>query len=52
MTRLQDLEDQIERAERLERSIGDLLTIERLRQFAAECRREAERLSRHHCSAA
>ncbi|MGJ5177427.1 hypothetical protein ACQR16_05955 [Bradyrhizobium oligotrophicum] len=45
MTRLQDLEDQIERAERLERSIGDMLTIERLRQFAAECRREAERLS-------
>ncbi|MGJ4998977.1 hypothetical protein ACQR0Z_31445 [Bradyrhizobium sp. HKCCYLS3077] len=45
MTRLHDLEDQIERAERLERSITDALTIERLRHFAAECRREAARLS-------
>ncbi|UFZ04922.1 hypothetical protein LQG66_00945 [Bradyrhizobium ontarionense] len=52
MTRLQDLEDQIERAERLERSIGDMLTIERLRQFAAACRHEAERLSHHHPRAA
>ncbi|CAL78393.1 conserved hypothetical protein [Bradyrhizobium sp. ORS 278] len=41
MTKLRDLEDQIARAERLERSITDVLTIERLRQFAAECRREA-----------
>ena len=44
MSRLQDLEDQIARAERLERSISDALTIERLRQFAAACRREFERL--------
>ncbi|MGJ4902564.1 hypothetical protein ACQR0V_13420 [Bradyrhizobium sp. HKCCYLS2058] len=45
MTKLMDLEDQIERAERLARSITDTLTIERLRQFAAECRCERERLS-------
>ncbi|WP_172889794.1 hypothetical protein [Bradyrhizobium sp. ORS 285] len=47
MSRLMDLEDQIARAERLQRSITDTVTIERLRQFAAECRREAERLSHH-----
>jgi hypothetical protein len=44
MSRLHYLEDQIMRAERLERSITDTVTIERLRQFAAECRREIERL--------
>jgi hypothetical protein len=52
MNRLQYLEDQIMRAERLERSITDPLTMERLRQYAAECRREIERLSRHQCCAA
>jgi hypothetical protein len=52
MSRLQYLEDQIMRAERLERSITDTLTMERLRQYAAECRREIERLSRHQCCAA
>jgi hypothetical protein len=51
MTRMQDLEDQIARAERLERSITDMLTIERLRHFAAECRRERERLSQQRCAA-
>ncbi|NPU68406.1 hypothetical protein HL667_25625 [Bradyrhizobium sp. 83012] len=51
MTRMQDLEDQITRAERLERSITDMLTIERLRHFAAECRRERERLSQQRCAA-
>ncbi|GLH76204.1 hypothetical protein SSBR45G_11120 [Bradyrhizobium sp. SSBR45G] len=45
MSRLTDLEDQIARAERLERTVGDTLTIERLRQFAAECRREREGLT-------
>jgi hypothetical protein len=52
MTKLTDIEEQIERAERLERSITDTLTIERLRQFAAECRRERERLSHQHRHAA
>ncbi|WP_315781062.1 MULTISPECIES: hypothetical protein [unclassified Bradyrhizobium] len=52
MTKLTDLDDQIERAERLERSITDTLTIERLRQFAAKCRRERERLSQHRQHAA
>ncbi|WP_316185902.1 MULTISPECIES: hypothetical protein [unclassified Bradyrhizobium] len=52
MTKLMDLDDQIERAERLERSITDALTIERLRQFAAGCRRERERLSQHQQHAA
>jgi hypothetical protein len=52
MSRLQDLEDQIARAERLERSITDPVTLERLRQFAAECRREAEQLAHRHRSAA
>ncbi|MBR1135064.1 MULTISPECIES: hypothetical protein [Bradyrhizobium] len=51
MSRQQDLEDQIARAERLERSITDMLTIERLRQFAAECRRELERLQHPRCAA-
>ena len=52
MSRLHYLEDQIARAERLARSITDTLTIERLRQYAAECRREVERLSDPHRRAA
>lgn len=44
MSRLQYLEDQTARAERLEKSITDAVTIARLRQFAAECRREMARL--------
>ncbi|WP_170323284.1 hypothetical protein [Bradyrhizobium sp. STM 3809] len=52
MTTLTDLEDQIERAERLERSITDSVTIERLRQFAAECRRQREQLSQQRRRAA
>jgi len=52
MSRLHYLEDQIARAERLERTITDTLTVERLRQFAAECRRELERLCDPHRHAA
>jgi len=38
MSKIQELEEQAARAERLLRSVGDQLTIERLIAFAAECR--------------
>ena len=38
MNRIQDLQDQIVRAERLATGALDRLTIERLSAFAAECR--------------
>jgi hypothetical protein len=40
MTRLQQLQEQAARAERLAASVTDVLTIERLLSFAADCRRE------------
>ncbi len=52
MSRLQDLEEQIARAERIQRSITDPLSLERLRQYAAERRREVERLCCDQCCAA
>jgi hypothetical protein len=39
MDEINDLRDQAERAERLSMCINDPLTIERLKSFAAECRR-------------
>jgi hypothetical protein len=40
MARQQYLKEQIERAERLANAVGDVLTTERLKAFAEECRRE------------
>jgi hypothetical protein len=45
MSRLSYLKEQVARAERLSSSVSDALTIERLRAFAADCRREIERLT-------
>jgi hypothetical protein len=39
MDEINDLRDQAERAERLSTCINDPLTVERLKSFAAECRR-------------
>ncbi len=40
MDRLECLQDQALRAERLAKSITDTVTVERLQSFAAECRRQ------------
>jgi flagellar biosynthesis/type III secretory pathway chaperone len=40
MAQIGYLEDQIERAERLARSVLDRLTTERLQAYAADCRRQ------------
>jgi hypothetical protein len=45
MTKMQELQEQAARAERLASSILDTVTIERLRAFAADCRRELGVLS-------
>jgi hypothetical protein len=45
MTKLQYLQEQAARAERLARSILDTVTVERLQAFAAECRAKAETLN-------
>jgi hypothetical protein len=44
MSRLVYLREQAARAERLTASVTDALTIERLRAFALDCRREMEQL--------
>lgn len=45
MDRVEYLQDQALRAERLAWSITDTLTIERLQAFAAECRRQIKLIS-------
>ena len=40
MTKVQELQEQAARAERLARSILDNITIDRLLAFAAECRQQ------------
>jgi hypothetical protein len=45
MTKLQHLQEQAARAERLARSILDTVTVERLQAFAAECREKAKTLN-------
>jgi len=45
MDEINYLRDQAERAERLSMCITDTLTVERLRSFAAECRRRMALLS-------
>ena len=44
MGRIDDLTDQAKRAERLANAINDALSIERLRAFAQECRRQADQI--------
>ena len=44
MTRIQELQEQAARAERLARSILDTDTVERLQAFAAECRQQIQAL--------
>jgi hypothetical protein len=46
MDEINYLRDQAERAERLSRCITDSLTVERLKSFAAECRRRVALLGR------
>ena len=45
MTKIQYLRDQAARADRLARLVIDSLTVERLQDFAADCRVQAETLS-------
>jgi hypothetical protein len=47
MTRIQELQDQAARAERLARSILDAVAVERLLAFAAECRQQIQALTEH-----
>jgi hypothetical protein len=42
MTKIQELQAQAARAERLARSIVDSITIERLLAFASECRQKIQ----------
>jgi hypothetical protein len=44
MTRIEYLQQQAARAERLARSILDAVTVQRLQAFAAECRMQAKAL--------
>lgn len=46
MTKIHELHQQAAKAERLLRSVGDQITIERLMAFAAECRSQIETLTR------
>ncbi len=46
MDEIDYLRDQAERAERLSKCITDTLTVERLKSFAAECRRRIALLAR------
>jgi hypothetical protein len=52
MTKLQHLQEQAARAERLARSILDTVTVERLQAFAAECREKATTLEEPKAKAA
>ena len=45
MTKVQELQEQAARAERLARSILDTVTVERLLAFAAECRHQIQTLT-------
>ena len=45
MTRIQELQEQAARAERLARGILDTVTVERLLAFAAECRQQIRALT-------
>jgi hypothetical protein len=45
MNRIDYLDEQISRAERLARLVADDVTVRRLRAFAAECRAELARLA-------
>jgi hypothetical protein len=45
MTKVQELKEQVARAERLASSIPDKVTVERLLAFAADCRKQLGVLS-------
>jgi hypothetical protein len=45
MNKIQHLQDQAARAERLARNALDTLTVERLSAFAAECRQQIDLLA-------
>jgi hypothetical protein len=45
MTKMQELREQVARAERLANSILDRVTVERLQAFAADCRKQLGVLS-------
>jgi hypothetical protein len=52
MSKIDEFRDQAERAERLAKTIMDTLAVEKLRAFAAECRRQIEALSKDEHGAA
>ncbi len=52
MSKIENLQHQAARAERLAKDVLDRLTIERLQAFAAECRAEAKALNAHRMEAA
>ena len=52
MTKIQYLQEQAARAERLARSVLDAVTVERLQAFATECRAKAEALHEPQTNAA
>ena len=45
MSRIEDLQQQADRAERLANTVLDKLTVERLLSFAAECRDKSKELA-------
>lgn len=51
MSKIEYLQQQAARAERLARDVLDKLTVERLKSFAAECRQEAKTLGENRTAA-
>lgn len=52
MRKIEYLQQQAARAERLARDVLDKLTVERLQSFAAECRQQAKALDENRTEAA
>lgn len=52
MSKIEYLQQQAARAERLAKDVLDKLTVERLQAFAAECRRQAKALDDNRTEAA
>jgi hypothetical protein len=52
MGKIDDLQQQAVRAERLAKDVTDKLTVERLQSFAAECRKQAKALNENQTQAA
>jgi predicted nucleic acid-binding protein len=52
MSKIEYLQQQAARAERLAKDVLDKLTVERLQSFAAECRKQAKALEENRTEAA